>query len=165
MLRPDEERDHGWIVDMVLAAESIVRFTGGLSREAFEGDEVRVLAAERQLTIIGEAAKRISPEFRSLHPDVPWRRIAGMRDRLMHDYRGMERDVVWLAVSRSIPDLIAMLKPLIPADDESDERWVRPPVHRGDLNRTCSRLTANVVRTGRCGRADSARSSRTRTRT
>jgi uncharacterized protein with HEPN domain len=71
------ERDLGFLEDIVLAAESILRFTRGITREAFEADEMRVAATERQLSIIGEAAKRVSPGFRALHPDVPWKKMAG----------------------------------------------------------------------------------------
>lgn len=59
----------------------------------------------RQLEIIGEAAKHVSEPLRSTHPEVPWRRIAGLRDVLIHDYMGVDLDAVWQVTQVSIPEL------------------------------------------------------------
>ena len=59
----------------------------------------------RSLEIIGEAAKRVSEDFRTQHPMVEWRAMAGMRDRLIHDYFGVDFELVWDVVHRRIPEL------------------------------------------------------------
>jgi uncharacterized protein with HEPN domain len=63
-------------------------------------------ATIRQLEIIGEATKRLSPELRSRYSDVPWRRIAGLRDVLIHDYMGVDLDAVWQVTQKDLPALI-----------------------------------------------------------
>jgi uncharacterized protein with HEPN domain len=62
-------------------------------------------ATVRQLEIIGEATKRLSPELRSRYSDVPWRRIAGLRDVLIHDYMGVDLDAVWQVTQKDLPAL------------------------------------------------------------
>jgi uncharacterized protein with HEPN domain len=112
--------DRTWLADILLAARKIREIGARLSREEFEADELRVLAVERLITILGEATKQVSPEFRSRHPEIPWRQMAGMRDLVIHAYRNIDQDEVWKAISISVPTLIATLEPLIPEDDESD---------------------------------------------
>lgn len=114
-------RDLGWLEDILIAARKVTRATAGVTREQFESDEYRVLAVERLLMIIGEAAKQVSAELKNEHPDVPWRHMAGMRDMLIHSYRKIDSDEVWKAAAVSAPALIAALEPLIPQnpDDES----------------------------------------------
>ncbi len=63
------------------------------------------LAVTRELEIIGEASKRFSPEFKDLHGSIPWRRIAGMRDFLIHDYMQVDLKEVWKAATEGIPEL------------------------------------------------------------
>ena len=70
----------------------------------------------RRITIIGEATKRISAEFRQQHPQIPWQEMAGMRDFLTHDYDKVILARVWNTATNSIPALIAQLEPLVPPD-------------------------------------------------
>jgi len=68
-------------------------------------DEKTVYACVRSLEIIGEAAKRIPPEFRKKHPGVAWKEMTGMRDKLIHDYAGVDANVVWKTIKNDLPEL------------------------------------------------------------
>ena len=70
-------------------------------------------AVIRQLEIIGEAAKNISDVTRTAHPDVPWRRIAGMRDVLIHNYMGVDLDAVWEATQKNVPELKSRIEAIL----------------------------------------------------
>ena len=70
----------------------------------------------REMEIIGEATKRISEGFRSAHPEIPWKKMAGMRDVLIHAYDEVDLDEVWNVSQNAIPELIAMIEPLAPAE-------------------------------------------------
>jgi len=87
---------------------------GLLDRATFLADEKTVSAVLHQIMVIGEAVKRLSDAFRGAHPNVPWRRIAGMRDHLIHGYNNVDLNEVWKAVDSDVPALLAYLVPLIP---------------------------------------------------
>ena len=70
-------------------------------------------AVIRQLEIIGEATKQISMDLRALHPKVPWRRIAGLRDILIHDYMGVDLDAVWQITQKDIPELQKQIQKIL----------------------------------------------------
>ena len=74
-------------------------------KSAFMDDRKTQDAVVRNLEIIGEAAKNVSEQLRRAHEDVPWRRIAGMRDKLIHEYFGVNLEVVWSAVEQELPKL------------------------------------------------------------
>jgi len=99
-------KDDSIYIDHILnSINRILDYISGKDRESFEADLVTQDAVVRQLEIIGEATKRVSKEFRSKHPDIPWSDMAGMRDILIHVYIDVDFGVVWKTASEDIPNL------------------------------------------------------------
>lgn len=84
----------------------LVRRSADLQREEFFSNEDLKRAFVRSLEIIGEATKQVPSQFRERHPSLPWRLMAGMRDRLIHDYGGVDYEIVWQTVSDDVPPLL-----------------------------------------------------------
>lgn len=119
-MRPDD-RDAGYLLDMLRHARGVVRALEGRTLADYLGDEELRLAVERRLEIIGEAAGRVSQAFRSAHRDIPWRKIIGQRNVLAHKYGEVQDDLVWQVGTVSVPELIVLLEPLIPPAPASEE--------------------------------------------
>jgi len=95
------------------AISRIEEYTHGIKRRAFIGSHMVQDAVMRQIEIIGEATKRLSKEIRDKHLEIPWKDMAGLRDKLIHGYFGVDLDAVWDTVERDIPQLKGKLKSLI----------------------------------------------------
>lgn len=91
----------------------IISVTSGLAEDIFLKDETLKRAIVRSLEIIGEASKKIPAEFRDNHPYIEWKSMAGMRDRLIHDYFGINYSIVWDVVKNKIPQLHQQIQQLI----------------------------------------------------
>lgn len=105
----DDNIYFGHILD---AIHDIEQYTSG-GRDAFMRDKMRQDAVIRKLEIIGEAVKHLSENAKERRPEIPWRQIAGMRDRLTHDYFGVDLSLVWVAVERNVPTLKTAIAQLI----------------------------------------------------
>jgi len=95
------------------AAFEAVSFTEGHRREDLDSDRKLSLSLVRLLEIIGEAARGITEEFRQEHSELPWKSMAGMRDRLIHGYFDVNLDVVWKTVTNDLPPLIEKLEKIV----------------------------------------------------
>jgi uncharacterized protein with HEPN domain len=107
-------RDDAHVLDILTAARLAIEFKGPADKAQFLEDRKTQSAVLHQLLIIGEAVKRISPDLRAAHPDVPWKLIAGTRDKLIHFYEGVDLDEVWRMVTSDLPKLIRLIEPLAP---------------------------------------------------
>ena len=94
-----------YINDIIEAIALIEEFTANMEFEEFERDKKTQFAVIRALEIIGEAAKAIPEEFKEEHPEVPWKEMARMRDKLIHAYFGVDLRVVWRTLNEDIPQL------------------------------------------------------------
>jgi uncharacterized protein with HEPN domain len=110
-------RDEAILLDIARAAHLVLEFQQGLDKSAFLNDIKTQSAILHQLMVLGEAVKRLSPEFRSRHPEIPWLLIAGMRDRLIHGYDIVDLNRVWKTAIADIPDLLAQITPLLPKQE------------------------------------------------
>lgn len=106
---------------MLDAAEKAVDLAEGCTRRDLEVDEKAALALVRLLEILGEAAKNVSPECRLEYTSIPWRQIAGTRDRLIHGYFDVDLNVVWQIVSSDAPPLVVQLREIIRGAENSRE--------------------------------------------
>lgn len=93
-------------------------FIGGYDYSKFKTDEKTVSAVLRELSVIGEAARKISEEFRQKHPKIPWDQIFGMRNRLVHDYMGVQLPIVWQTIQDDIPALLKITQEIL-----DSEKW------------------------------------------
>ena len=98
-----------YIEDIIDAIDKIEEYTGQLTYESFIKDKKTVDAVVRNFEIIGEATKHIPERVRKQHPDIPWRDMAGLRDRLIHGYFGVNLDVIWKTLKERLP----IVKPLV----------------------------------------------------
>jgi len=103
MRQPRDVSDY--LRDMSDYAEKACRLTRNMDPDAFAADERTHLAIMRCLEVIGEAAKKIPTGFRKQHPEIPWVEAAGIRDILVHDYIGVNLEVVWKTVQEDLPPL------------------------------------------------------------
>ncbi len=94
-----------YLEDILEAIGKISRYTVGLSQEAFSKDERTLDAVVRNLEVIGEAIKKVPGKIRSKHPEVEWKKIAGLRDILIHEYFGIDVAIIWDIVQNKLPVL------------------------------------------------------------
>nr|MDO8098476.1 DUF86 domain-containing protein [Candidatus Njordarchaeota archaeon] len=106
-MRKRDYRDY--LKDILDAISEVESFTKGLSYDHFRDDRKTVNAVVRSIEVIGEAAKRIPKAIRDKHGEVPWKKMAGMRDKLIHGYFGIDLEILWKAVNKEIP---ALRKPI-----------------------------------------------------
>jgi uncharacterized protein with HEPN domain len=99
---------------MLDTARIVVAKVEGIDRSAFDHDENLRLALVHLIQTIGEAAARVSNEFRDAHQEIPWRAIVGMRHKIVHDYLHVNFDIVWTVATSRLPALIAQLKRFVP---------------------------------------------------
>lgn len=98
-----------YLADIMNAIQEVEEFTAGMSYDAFRADKKTVNAVIRSLEVLGEATKHVPTVFRNKHTNIPWSKMAGMRDVLIHDYMGVDLKTVWKVAQERLPEI----KPLI----------------------------------------------------
>jgi uncharacterized protein with HEPN domain len=111
---PPEDRVR--VLHMVEAALAAQRFIAGRQCSDLDNDQMLLFALVRAIEIIGEAASRISAETRAANPAVPWTLIVAMRNRLIHAYFDIDRNIVWKTVTEELPPLLSLLGTLVSED-------------------------------------------------
>ena len=114
-------RDLGSAADMLLASRRILTFVEHVLEDRFLTDTMLQSAVLHQMTILGEAAKRVAPDFRAAHPGIDWAAMAGLRNRIVHDYDHISIDKVWNAIQTELPQLISVLEAIVPPESDDEE--------------------------------------------
>ncbi len=112
-------KDNARLLDILLACNDVQEFVAGASREEFMSDGKLQSALCMKLEIIGEAARTVSDEYKTTHPEIPWHDIIGLRHRIVHEYFRLDLGIIWDIVQKDIPALIAMMEPLIPPEEKA----------------------------------------------
>jgi uncharacterized protein with HEPN domain len=105
-----------FLQDILESIADIEAFTVGVDFEEFQGNREKVLAVVKSIEILGEAVKKIPDDIRSQYPEIPWRAISGMRDVLVHEYWGVDINVIWATVQEGLPPLKAVIVEIVSHD-------------------------------------------------
>ena len=115
-MSPDERSDTASLGDLVGACLRVGGYLRGASRSDLDRDDRLRSACCYEIAVIGEAVKRVSATTRSKHPEVPWKDIAGMRDRLIHGYDSVDLDELWKTATEDVPVLLEQVRAILAID-------------------------------------------------
>lgn len=109
-----------YLTDMCASAEKVLRYTRGLTFAEFIKDEKTFDAVLRNLEVIGEAAKHVPQEVRKRYPQVEWHRIAGLRDVVIHEYFGLDEEILWDVVQNEVPVFLENVRRILKTEGGGD---------------------------------------------
>ncbi len=101
----------GHMLDMTRRAVEAIE---SKTRAKYDKDDILRLGLTHLVQVIGEAARKVSVKFQREHPEIPWRRIIGMRHRIVHDYMRVDEDILWQVVTNDLPKLLPLLEKILP---------------------------------------------------
>lgn len=104
------ERDKSYIYDILKYSQEVIDILKDENHNSFVNNRIKRLAIERLIQIIGEAANHLSKDFMQENSDIPWKKIIGLRNKIVHDYGEILTDRIWLIASQSIPELMDQIK-------------------------------------------------------
>ena len=93
------------LADILNAMEKISRYTTGIDHAEFLIDDKTIDAVARNIGIIGEVASQLPDDFKNANPGIPWSQVKGMRNRIIHDYFGLDLEILWEVIQHDLPDL------------------------------------------------------------
>ena len=109
--------DRHWpllVEDILECIGRIEQYVAGLQLDAFKASQITVDATVRNLEIIGEASRNIPQDVKEAHPDLEWAKIVGLRNRVIHEYFGVDLDIIWRIINEELPTLKAQMRRLLP---------------------------------------------------
>ena len=113
------EQDESRLRDMLDEARRVQRFVSDKTRSDLDTDEMLSYAVIHAIVLIGEVATQVTPETRQMYPQIQWKNIIGMRNWVIHNYRGTSFDIVWKAATVSVAELIVQLISILPSTDKT----------------------------------------------
>ncbi len=111
--------DPARLLDIVLACREAGEFAAGVSHQEYLADRKLQRALCMTLQIIGEAARALSDEGKAAHPEIPWRQLVSLRNRIAHEYFRLDAEIIWQIVQRELPQVLELIEPLIPPEEEA----------------------------------------------
>lgn len=102
-----------YLDDIIESTERIEKYTNGISYEDFSGSSIYIDAVARNLEVIGEAVKNLPSEIKQKYPEIEWKKIAGMRDILIHEYFGIDSKIIWDIIVNKLPELKKSVKKIL----------------------------------------------------
>lgn len=114
------ERDANRLRDMLDAARNAIAFAEGKSRQSLDDNLMFAYALVRAVEIVGEAATKITDATRDSYPEIPWKNIIGMRNRIVHDYNNVDDDILWKVVTDNLPPLITQIESILRTLDKDN---------------------------------------------